>query len=274
MKILETKNYLQKRIIHFLFTEKWYNVIKSFKIIWSYKIGKPYEMSPLLKHMLCKDSIVLDIGANMGQYACRFNHIVRKGNGHVHSFEPVNGNFIALALMKNKLRLNKVTLNQLGVSNVVGKAVIHIPVFKNGLVVGTRASLIDVGEVDRKEELIGLTTIDRYVNDNKIERIDLIKCDTEGNENNVLEGAKETIEKHLPVLSFEMSYNESGVNWLLDLGYVLFFHDRKINKLRKVDGFQIGNLILVHRKDIYRMSDIIENRDFEIAINARQLELL
>src|SRR5215203_4511174 len=99
MNKLKTKNHLQKNIIHFLFNEKWYNKIKLYKIIWNYKMGKPYEMSPLLDNLVSGDSIVLDIGANMGQYACRLNDIVKKGKGHVYSFEPVSTNFASLSSM-------------------------------------------------------------------------------------------------------------------------------------------------------------------------------
>lgn len=259
MEKLKTKNYLQKKITHFLFSENWYNEIKLLKIIWDYKRGKPYEMSKLFKDILSNDSIILDIGANMGQYACRLNEIIGKGTGHIYSFEPVSANFNSLKNLKNRLKLKNVTINQLGVSNIIENTTINIPMFNNGLVVGTRATLLNIDEIKHRTEPIKVTTIDHYVSENINKKIDFIKCDTEGNEINVLEGGKETITKYLPILSFEMSYNDVGLNWLLDIGYELFYYDREINKLRKVNGSQIGNLIFLNKKHIKDLGKIIEN---------------
>lgn len=260
MGALTTRNYFQKRVIHFLFNEKWYNRIKLFKIITHYKFGLPYEMSPMLKHIINRDSVVLDIGANMGQFACRLNDIVSKGSGHVHSFEPVEANFSSLQSMQKILNMKSVTINRLGISNIEEDAVINIPIFNNGLIVGTRATLLELNEIKHRSEKIKITTIDRYIAEKMITHIDFIKCDTEGNENKVLEGGKEAITKHLPVLSFEMSYEDKGLNWLLDLGYEMFYFDSKFNKLRKVEDRQSGNLILVNKKQQKKFNRIFENQ--------------
>ncbi len=258
MEKLKTEYYLQKRIVNFLFNEKWYNRIKLFRIIFDFKLKQSYEMSKLLKYILQGNSIIFDIGANMGQYACRFNSIVNKGKGHVYCFEPVEANFVALKNMKKILKLNNISLNKLGVSNVVETTIINIPVFNNGLVVGTQATLLDLKKIKHRTEAIKVTTIDNYFLENKIEKVDFIKCDTEGNENKVLEGGKKTIANFLPILSLEMSYNDKGLDWLLDLGYKLFYYDNTINRLREVDKNQKGNLILINEKQINSLSKIIK----------------
>ncbi len=74
----------------------------------------------------------------------------------------------------------------------------------------------------------------------------------------MLEGGKETITKYLPVLSFEMPYNTVGLKWLLDLGYELFYHDTKMDKLRKINEYQSGNLIFVNTKQLKFLNKIIE----------------
>ena len=258
MDKLKTKNYLKKRIVQLLFNEKGYNKIKVLKIIWDYKIGKRYEISSLFSFILSNDSIVLDIGANMGQYACRLNKFVENGSGHIYSFEPVTDNFIQLMYLKKKLKLNNVTINKLGISNVIEDTVINIPMFNNGLMLGTQASLLNLGEIKHKKESIKITTIDNYVSENMIKKIDFIKCDTEGNEINVLEGGKETITKYLPLLSFEISHKDMRLNWIFELGYELFYYDTKINKLRKIDGNQSGNLILLQKEHLRNLNKIID----------------
>lgn len=245
---LKTRNYFQKLIIHKLFNEKWYNRIKLFKIINYYRFGIPYEMSPSLKYLINKDSIVLDIGANMGQFACRFHSIIRKGKGHVYSFEPVSSNYYSLEMMKRKLNLQQVSLFKKGISNKEEEATIHIPLFDNGLVVGTRATLLNLEKTNIRTEKIQVTTIDNFVQKHSINNVDFIKCDTEGNELNVLEGGKTTIKQYLPVLSFEMSYKEEGLNWLKELGYEFYYFDEVSKRLIKIKDSQKGNLILLNQK--------------------------
>ncbi|MES2649745.1 MAG: FkbM family methyltransferase [Bacteroidota bacterium] len=259
MERLKTANYLQKRIIYSLFNEEWYNSMKLFKIIMNYKLGNKYEMSPILKHMISPDSIVLDIGANMGQYACRFNNLVKKGSGHVYSFEPVQANYTSLKSMKSKLHLNHVTINQLGVSNTITETTINIPLFNNGLVVGTRASLLQMENIKHKTEKIKVTTIDSFIAENNIQKVDFIKCDTEGNESNVLEGGKKTIERFLPMLSFEMSYKSESTTWLKNIGYEMYYYNEKADKLTKISDHQTGNLVLINSIKVANFSSIIQN---------------
>jgi FkbM family methyltransferase len=215
--------------------------------------------------MLTKDSIVLDIGANMGQYACRINNILKNGDGEVYSFEPVNTNFMALRSMKRKLKLTKVTINHFGISNINGEATINIPIFKGDLVVGTQATLLDLDArykmssgIKFKTEVIKLTTIDDFVSENQLNRVDFIKSDTEGNECKVLEGGKATITKHLPILVLELSHNDKCLNWIYNLGYSPFYYDSKQNKLRLIKTKQISDLILFPEKIVNNLNNIIE----------------
>ena len=111
---LHTDNYIKKRITHFLFNERGYNYIKLLKIIIDYLLNIPYEYSRILDNLIKPGSIVFDIGANMGQFACRFNKCVGK-EGKVYSFEPVSFNFFALKKMKSFLKLKRVELYNKGV---------------------------------------------------------------------------------------------------------------------------------------------------------------
>lgn len=257
MRELETNNYLSKKVLFALFGEKLFSKIKLFKHILDYRLGLPFEISPLYKYFLSSDSIVFDIGANYGQNACRLNKIIGKGNGHVFCFEPVSCNYRSLEILKIRLMLRKVTIVQKAVSNISGKASIYIPMFDNGFVVATRSTLLNIEGIRHRTEPVMVTTIDKFVEENKIPRVDFIKCDTEGNELNVLEGGKNTIMKFLPVLSFEMSHKNPGMNWLVDIGYKLFYYDTTIHKLRIINGHQRGNLIFVHQQKMDDLSHII-----------------
>lgn len=60
------------------------------------------------------------------------------------------------------------------------------------------------------EHDVKITTIDAFIKENKIDKINLLKIDTEGNELNVLKGAQRTLENNLiDVIHFE--FNEMNV---------------------------------------------------------------
>lgn len=247
MNSLNTSYYSLKRIVRFLFSERWYNQIKLAAIIFDFKLNRPYEISELLSEIISPDAVVLDIGANMGHYACRLNEIVKNGIGSVYSFEPVKANFTALKQMKKVLKLNKVVVYHMGISDVTEEKEIYIPKYHSGLIVGTQASLFKKNGINYNVERIKVTTIDTFFKENKLTKVDFIKCDTEGNENKVLEGAKNTITKFLPVLSFEMSHKEESLKWLIHLGYYLYYYDPKLKKLRNIVDYQNGNLIMINK---------------------------
>ena len=54
---------------------------------------------------------------------------------------------------------------------------------------------------DVKTQMIQITTIDAFVEENKLPRVDFIKADIEGNERYMLEGAKKTLKKFAPKLA-------------------------------------------------------------------------
>jgi FkbM family methyltransferase len=54
---------------------------------------------------------------------------------------------------------------------------------------------------DIKTQMIQVTTIDAFVEENKLPRVDFIKSDIEGHERYMLEGAKETLKKFAPKLA-------------------------------------------------------------------------
>ena len=115
MKI-KTDNYLKKKIVSLLFGEKLYHKIKLYKIIYDFKIGKSYEdAEKILPKLIDTSAVVIDIGANMGQYACRLNKFIK--NGLVYSIEPFISNYNALTDMKNILKLNNVKANHLAISD-------------------------------------------------------------------------------------------------------------------------------------------------------------
>ena len=88
--------------------------------------------------------------------------------------------------------------------------------------------------------------MDGFVLENRLEHVDFIRCDTEGSEMLIINGAKKTIERHKPNLLIEIHsdalksvFNSSAsevTNYLFDLGYKMFREDNgKLQQVDKVD---------------------------------------
>jgi hypothetical protein len=95
-----------------------------------------------------------------------------------------------------------------------------------------------------------VTTVDRCVATNALARVDFIKCDVEGHERDVFEGAADTLKTHRPTLLFECEERHrprGGVRgvfaYLAGLGYEGFFFDA--HGTRPVDAFDIS----IHQAD-------------------------
>lgn len=243
---MKTKNYLLKQIVNFIFNKRIYHKLKLYKIIADFKLGKPYEISSILSFLSKDSDIILDVGANMGQFACRFSKIVGP-HGRVYCFEPVSFNYEALLTMKKALKMSNTDIYNYAISDNDNKGVIKIPEFNNGLVIGTQSTLLKLDEnVKFKEEEVNIRTIDSLIEELKIERVDFIKSDTEGNEINVLMGGYKAIKTHLPIMYLEVNYRNNGLDDFYKLGYKPYHLIRK-NSIQEIIDKQAGDLILIHK---------------------------
>lgn len=138
-----------------------------------------------------KEGIFLDVGANLGNHTLFFSKIMGK---KCYSFEP--NDQVYSALVQN-IKLNaleeKVKCFNTALGRQSGKASIR-SVLENNLGSTTLEVQKEDGEIDVK-------TLDSMIVKN--ESIALIKIDVEGFEFEVLEGAKETIKTHKPILLIE-----------------------------------------------------------------------
>ena len=124
---------------------------------------------------------VIDIGANIGITTVAVAK--RIGGGKLYSFEPVPEYFDTLRKNLSSNRLENVRVYELAVTDQVGR----LNFYQKGLSSGI------IFEEGAKKFEASTTTVDRFLNEEKIERIDLINMDCEGSELLVLRGAKETL---------------------------------------------------------------------------------
>ncbi len=176
---------------------------------------QPYSPLPL---RWCFDQLIryehatlIDVGASTGAFTLLS---ALHPDLTVHSFEPVP---LTRRVLQENVYLNnlneKVIINSCGVSNYDGKGILH-SVKDIG---GSGVSLVDglpAVHKDCDDIEIDVVTLDSYCALHGIEPR-FVKCDTEGGELRVLQGAKETIEKYHPFLLIETSQenaNQYGYN--------------------------------------------------------------
>lgn len=131
--------------------------------------------------------VVFDVGANEGQTVSTV--LKAFPAARIHSFEPVKQTFELLdAQFRNH---PNVTCNRCAVSNTSGEV----------RIVATQDS--EMSHLLKSEEEIGnasdiqtveSVTIDGYCSENGIDRIDVLKTDTEGNDLDVLKGGERMLE--------------------------------------------------------------------------------
>lgn len=151
--------------------------------------------------------IILDVGANVGNYAIKLR--ASNSAAQIYCFEPHPITF--QKLLRNSKESNLKLFN-VGVGSTKGKLKLYDYVDEDG---SSHASLYkDVIEKIHKRESIehevDVITLDDFVEKNGINRVHLLKIDTEGHELSVLKGFERHIQSgRVDIIHFE--FNEMNV---------------------------------------------------------------
>jgi len=101
--------------------------------------------------------------------------------------------------------------------------------------------------------MVNTTTLNNYVKLNKAQNIDLIKMDTEGTENLILENSKQVLTKMKPILICETLYNtiEKDLEKIMgSLGYEFYNHTelglKKVKSIIRKEDNGVRNCFFVH----------------------------
>lgn len=154
------------------------------------------EEIQLIKQYVNKDSIVLDIGANVGSFTIFLASIAKK----VYAFEPSCNNF--KALRQNTHIIENILIYNAAISNKQGTAHLHICPNDNGMNRLYPSKWCEGGDVEnvctwRIDNIVKLIKTD---DDNKIS---FVKMDIEGYEYHAIKGMVKTIKRDHPVIMME-----------------------------------------------------------------------
>jgi FkbM family methyltransferase len=142
-----------------------------------------------------KDDIVIDAGAWIGDFSA---YVSSKG-ATVYAFEPVNETF---QLLRKTEMLNNVMGGQIyPIQQGLGDSECEMDISIDSAGGGIGDSIIINRGGAHMREKISITTLDKFVKENKLERVDFIKADIEGAERDMLKGASYVLKTFAPKLA-------------------------------------------------------------------------
>ncbi len=152
----------------------------------------------LIRDMIKPAEVGVDVGANRGVYAYLMS--VRVGRqGRVHAVEPYPGNGERLRTIAR--RRGNITVHAMAASARPGTGVLRIPVH-GGRPIDALASLEPDHAPDQDSYVVPLCTLDELLAGER--RISFMKCDVEGHEQRVFEGAARILDRDRPVVFTEL----------------------------------------------------------------------
>ncbi|WP_069651124.1 FkbM family methyltransferase [Caloranaerobacter ferrireducens] len=155
------------------------------------------QMLQDIKNKLPKNSVVIDVGANIGNHSLYLALIV--GAKKVYAFEPQKHVFDILEKNVQINQLDKVIeMYNVAVGNSKGKVNVNRVDINN--LGASRVELSRDGEIE-------IDSLDNLLF-NKLKKLDLIKIDTEGFEEYVIKGAMQLITKFKPYIYVEAGTKE------------------------------------------------------------------
>jgi len=177
--------------------------------------------------------VAIDVGANQGFMSGVLSYLSGR-SGHVYSFEPNPKVFAKLLEVIEANHLDTVSAYNSGCGKDEQSMTLYCPP-SSGF-----ASLRPNTEIDRstlQESQIQILNLDLFLA-SKLDRLNFIKIDTEGYEDDVLLGAIELLRRFQPVVYIELcseylSSSERAIKILRDLGYSF---DRDIDLRHSSNG--------------------------------------
>jgi FkbM family methyltransferase len=180
-----------------------------------------------------KDWVILDIGANIGYFSILFSRLATQG--HVYAFEPTSTYEM---LMENLAHhgTHNITALRLAVGKQSGPQ---------------QDAIFRIWGEEPERQTYPFTTIDEFVEKQKLSRLDSIKIDVDSFDFEVLQGAEKTLIEYNPFVMVELNHalsrrnqsNAEALEWMADLGYkesIVFDYDnflfkRGVNLTNEID---------------------------------------
>jgi FkbM family methyltransferase len=201
-----------------------------------WKGSNSFEYSTIFKELVLSCKVFFDIGANTGYYSLLATSI--NPRIEVHAFEPAQGphHYLKTNVHLNSLE-KQITIHSIALSNTMSEAMFYE--VRNKKYTYLNHNLGGVGSLKQDSLKVAYKvkteTLDQFIKKNSILTVDLIKIDTEGTEDIILEGSEETILKFHPIIICETLFGkiENRLEIIMKKHDYLFFNHEN-GKLREV----------------------------------------
>jgi FkbM family methyltransferase len=181
------------------------------QVFWRGWAGYEPDLAPLFYQLASRANVTIDVGAHVGFYSILA--ALANPSGRVFAFEPLPPVFQRLQRNIELNRLSSVECIRRAAGETEGDAEIF---FEPGDAIPSGSTLST--EIKRliprlRSQAIPVVTLDRFVAERNIERVDLVKIDVETTERQVLSGMKHTLKRDRPLVACEVWGGRGTENW-------------------------------------------------------------
>jgi FkbM family methyltransferase len=188
----------------------------------------------IVRRLVRAGEAVVDVGANFGPFTRLLSEWVSP-SGRVLSFEPIPDTFAILAWCCRRLRLRNVRLYNCALSDTTRSASMEIPRYPGGGLNYYESRITPNGPKHdrRRHRAVQLRLLDSFLDDLQGGTVSFVKCDVEGHEWEVVQGARRLIDAFSPSWLIEVSTDPDRLSstgaqlfrFLAERGYRVFWVD-------------------------------------------------
>lgn len=179
-----------------------------------------------------KSKVILDIGSNTGVYS--LIAVAAQPGADVHAFEPLPKMHKKLEI-NNKLNGSKIKTHTTALSDKSGEAILYDLPNDYMRQASLNATYIEGEAVEIR---VTLARLDHFIEENSLQRIDLMKVDVETHEPEVLKGMGKYLTDFRPTVLVEVLNDQIAKELLTlftDAGYQYFYHVDEHKGLSETD---------------------------------------
>ena len=218
--------------------------IQKLNFLFTYIFQKNFSEIKFLKTIITKDSLVVDVGSNLGNFINTIKSINK--NTNIYSIEP---NLELINFQKKKFtRVNNIKYFNIGISTIKSVMTFYIrkPI--------SHSSLLEYHPDSEFNEIVSTTqiqveTLSRFIEEQKIKKITLLKIDTEGLDYEILFSLKnQLLNKKIEFIKIEAN-NETFEK-------IISFCDSHNIKLVGISN------MFYYRNKLNMMDIYLENKNF------------
>jgi FkbM family methyltransferase len=229
---------------------------------------KNFEYTDIFVELIKRINVFYDIGANIGYYSLLA--AMENEQIEVVGFEPASG---PLFYFRKNAQINdfkNITIEPIALSHTEGEITFYeIKNKKYTYLEHNLAGEGNAGSLTSGRNFVPVntrtTTLDKYIQKNNQQTIDLIKIDTEGTEHLILQQANHVLTSMKPIIICETLFDniESELEAILKShGYEFYNHHSSIG-LKKVDSIirkeddGVRNCFFVHPSKFHLIEDFV-----------------